>query len=129
MKTSIAGNNQVADDWFLDLDDEVAKFVRTYIDSFLKWDIVILFYHNSGLRDTASRIAEDLGREVKDVTKSLEELVKRGILAREEYKPETMYSLNAKKLEEIGKFVDSLESRENRLAILVRILHQEGEGA
>lgn len=61
-------------------DDRLLDFVRTRVDTFVKWDLVRFFHDNPYAADTAENIARFAGRDARSVEKELRELVESGVL-------------------------------------------------
>lgn len=51
------------------------EFLRTKINSFIKWDLVRFYHDNPHTRDTAESIANSIGREPKTIERELNGLV------------------------------------------------------
>jgi hypothetical protein len=61
-------------------DDRLLDFVRSKVDSFVKWDLVRFFHDNPYAADTAENIAHFAGRDARAVERELQELVNSGVL-------------------------------------------------
>ena len=65
-----------------DMDPILLDFVKTKVNSFIKWDLVRFFHENPHTADTVENIAKYAGRNVTAVEPELEELVDNGIMKR-----------------------------------------------
>lgn len=63
-----------------DMDPVMLDFVKTKVNSFIKWDLVRFFHENPHTADTVDNIAKYAGRSVTAVEPELEELVDNGIM-------------------------------------------------
>ncbi len=106
------------------LGENLEKFIESYVDSFVKWDLITYFYSNSGVSDTAHSLAIHLGRKESDVEKSLNELVEKNLVTeiKEDGKSIYQYTPPAEVSKMVENFVKSLEIREERLLILAKLL-------
>ncbi|MBE7550259.1 MAG: hypothetical protein HS126_04180 [Anaerolineales bacterium] len=60
-----------------DLEPAMLDFVKTNVNSFIKWDLLRFFYNNRHTTDTAENIAKYAGRTVSMIGRELDELVTR----------------------------------------------------
>jgi hypothetical protein len=113
-----------------DMDPELLDFVRQTLDSFLKWDLIRLFYDNPHIVDTAERIAWYTGREAEAIGAELAELATRGVLVRSQLKDPlgdlTMYSLSddARVRDLIGRFVEASDGRRFRAQVVYHVIQR-----
>lgn len=63
-----------------DMDPVMLDFVKTKVNSFIKWDLVRFFHENPHTADTVDNIAKYAGRSVTAVEPELEDLVDSGIM-------------------------------------------------
>jgi hypothetical protein len=63
-----------------DMDPILLDFVKTKVNSFIKWDLVRFFYENPHTADTVENIAKYAGRNADAVRPELEDLVESGIM-------------------------------------------------
>jgi hypothetical protein len=63
-----------------DMDPTLLDFVKTKVNSFIKWDLVRFFYENPHTADTVDNIAKYAGRNADAVKPELEDLVESGIM-------------------------------------------------
>ena len=67
-----------------EMDPVMLDFVKTKVNSFIKWDLVRFFHENPHTADTVDNIAKYAGRNVDAVEPELEELVESGIMKKTE---------------------------------------------
>lgn len=106
------------------LDEELKKFVDEYVNSFLSWDLIVYFYNNFDIRNTINDLAVCLERKEGDLDSEVRKLAEKGLL-RHDGKTH-MYSYNPlpDQKHQVEKFVLSLNSKEQRLSVLGRILQK-----
>lgn len=90
------------------MDPEVLEFLRSTVNSFIKWDLIIFFSENPNTTDTATNVARYIGRDVSAIERELDELVEAGVLQRERAGELIVYSLTAD--EQIRQRVKRFES-------------------
>ncbi len=76
-----------------DMDPKLLDFVKTKVNSFVKWDLVRFFHENPNTVDTAENIAKYFGRNVLTVEPELEELVNSGVMEKHFAGEMPIYSL------------------------------------
>ena len=77
-----------------DMDPTLLDFVKTKVNSFIKWDLVRFFYENPHTADTVDNIAKYAGRNADAVKPELEDLVESGIMEKKMMDSSTViYSL------------------------------------
>ncbi|UCC63130.1 MAG: hypothetical protein JSV36_20730, partial [Anaerolineae bacterium] len=107
-----------------DMDPQLLNFVKTKVNSFIKWDLIRFFYENPNTTDSAENIARYAGRNVNAVTPELEELVESGVMETHSVDDLVVYSLTAD--EEMRKLVDSFilacEDRHFRVKAVYHII-------
>ncbi len=62
------------------LDQEAFAFLETYVDSFVKWDVLHYFHYHPHSLNTAESVAQAVNRQVEAVTLALHELAEAGVL-------------------------------------------------
>lgn len=108
-----------------DMDPTLLDFVKTKINSFIKWDLVRFFHENPHTSDTAENIAKYAGRNVVAVEPELEELVASNIMRRKNLSDGTpIYSLEKDDatLDLINEFVLACEDRHFRVKAVYHII-------
>jgi hypothetical protein len=107
-----------------DMDPQLLNFVKTKVNSFIKWDLIRFFYENPNTTDSAENIARYAGRNVNAVKPELEELVESGVMETRSVDDLVVYSLTAD--EEMRKLIDSFilacEDRHFRVKAVYHII-------
>jgi len=76
-----------------DMAPQLLEFLKTKVNSFVKWDLVRFFHENPNTTDTAENIARYAGRDVATIEVELDELVGTGVLNRQRIGDLVVYSL------------------------------------
>ena len=76
-----------------DMDPALLDFVKSKVNSFIKWDLVRFFYENPNTADTVDNIARYAGRNATAVKPELDDLVESGVMEKREVEGTTIYSL------------------------------------
>jgi hypothetical protein len=76
-----------------DMDPDVLEFLKSTVNSFIKWDLVIFFSENPNTTDTAINIARYIGRDVNVIQGELDELLAVKMLDSDRAGELTVYSL------------------------------------
>ena len=107
-----------------DMDPEVLEFLKTTVNSFIKWDLVIFFFENPNTTDTAGNVARYIGRDVGAIESELDDLVKATVLDRNEAGDLTVYSLttDAQMRERIRHFVSASGDRQFRVKAIYHLI-------
>ena len=78
-----------------EMDPKLFDFIKTKVNSFIKWELVRFFYDNPHTVDSANNIALHNGRKVSQVKLGLEALVEIGLLEKSELAEEPLYRLTS----------------------------------
>lgn len=107
-----------------DMDPRLLDFVKTKVNSFIKWDLVRFFYENPNTTDSARNIARYAGRNVTAVEPELEDLVNGGVMEKRYMNDLAVYSLAAD--EEMRGLIDGFilacEDRHFRVKAVYHII-------
>jgi len=107
-----------------DMDPRLLDFVKTKVNSFIKWDLIRFFYENPNTTDSANNIATYAGRNVSAVEPELEELVEGNVMERRQLDNLAVYSLASdeemRKL--VNEFVLACEDRHFRVKAVYHII-------
>jgi hypothetical protein len=107
-----------------DMDPELLEFLKTKVNSFIKWDLVRFFHDNPHSTDTAENVARYVGRDVSAIEAELGELVGTGVLERQRVGDMWVYSLatdaNMRKL--IDQFILACDDRQFRVKAIYHII-------
>lgn len=107
-----------------DMPEELLDFVKTKVDSFIKWDLVRFFYENPHTLDTAENIAKYAGRHLSAVAPELDELETNGIMERRVIGDQVAYTLTSdqKTRKLVETFVLACEDRHFRVKAVYHII-------
>jgi len=75
------------------MDPQLLDFVKTKVNSFIKWDLVRFFHDNPNVADTVENIARCAGRNPAAVRPEIDDLVGCGVMDRQESGDLVTYSL------------------------------------
>ena len=107
-----------------DMDPILLDFVKTKVNSFIKWDLVRFFHENPHTADTVENIAKYAGRNVTAVEPELEELVDSGIMKKTLLGETSIYSLviDEEMRDLVDKFIMACEDRHFRVKAVYHII-------
>ncbi len=107
-----------------DMDPELLNFLRTRVNSFVKWDLIRFFGENPYTTDTAENIARYAGRNVETTRAELAELAAQGVLVEQRLGEMTVYSLSSnpdvRRL--IQRFLEASSDRQFRVKAIYHII-------
>ena len=120
----MASGNNLASRLMGDMDPKLLEFLRTRVNSFIKWDLVRFFYENPNTTDTADNIARYAGRDVASIEAELGELVGANVLERHRVGELTVYSLAPDPVmrELVRNFVLACDDRQFRVRAIYHII-------
>ncbi len=107
-----------------DMDPILLDFVKTKVNSFIKWDLVRFFHENPHTADTVDNIAKYAGRNVTAVEPELEELVDSGIMKKSLLGETPIYSLQTDDEMQalVDRFISACEDRHFRVKAVYHII-------
>ena len=107
-----------------EMDPIMLDFVKTKVNSFIKWDLVRFFHENPHTADTVDNIARYAGRNVDAVEPELEELVQSGIMQKTELGDTSIYTLvtDTEMRSLVDKFIIACEDRHFRVKAVYHII-------
>ena len=107
-----------------DMSPELLDFIKTKVNSFVKWDMVRFFHENPNTADTVDSIALYAGRNVAVVEPELRELVESGVLTSRRLNQMTIYSLSAEKIVRrlVNEFIAACDDRNFRVKAVYHII-------
>jgi hypothetical protein len=107
-----------------DMDPQLLEFLRTKVNSFVKWDLIRFFHDNPHTTDTADNIARYAGRGVEAIRTDLAELAQDGVLEENQLGDMTVYSLvsNRQTRELLAQFVKASDDRQFRVKAIYHII-------
>lgn len=112
----------------IDIPGDVRAFIDEVVDSFVMWDLLIFSSKKLGEAETASRIAQLLGRSTEDILKPAQKLEKLGLMAFDKRMDgEFLCRLNrtSDRFPTLERFWAFNDSQENRLRILSYLLQKK----
>ncbi len=100
-----------------DIDPHLLAFLRTKVNSFIKWDLVRFFHDNAHTVDTAENIARYTGRDTAAIAPALQELVEAQILDKQDVSGMAVYTLTSDEATRalIRRFILACEDRQFRV--------------
>lgn len=112
------------------LGEPMEQFIRTYVNSFVKWEIVIQYCDHPDASWTVEELAQRINRPLEQVRREVVELNGDGFLAKQRSGKEgpTHYRLAMNRTREperwdlLQKFAALCRVREGRLRIIYKIL-------
>jgi hypothetical protein len=107
-----------------DMAPQLLEFLKTKVNSFVKWDLVRFFHENPNTTDTVENIARYAGREATAIEAELGELVGAGVLERQHIGELTVYSLaNDPAMRSlVQQFVLACDDRQFRVKAIYHII-------
>ena len=107
-----------------DMDPSLLDFVKSKVNSFIKWDLIRFFHENPNTADTAENIARYTGRHVSAVQPELDGLVESKVMSRRVTDQMTIYSLpvDQETRELIERFTLACEDRHFRVKAVYHII-------
>ncbi len=108
-----------------DLEPTLLDFIKTNVNSFIKWDLLKLFYANRELIDTVENVAKYTGRSVVMIEPELADLVESGLIVKINLAGLPVYALTSDEIiwTSINNFISAGEDREMRIKFVYHILH------
>ena len=107
-----------------DMDPQLLEFLRTRVNSFVKWDLVRFFHDNPNTTDTAENIARYAGRDVETIRTHLAELAEDGVLEGNQLGGMVVYSLASDRhvRDMLEQFVRASDDRQFRVKAIYHII-------
>ena len=107
-----------------DMDTRLLDFLKTRVNSFVKWDLVRFFHDNPNTADTAENVARYAGRDPAAIEQELIELAESGVLHRETVGEMIIYSLatDQEMRDLIDQFVLACDDRQFRVKAIYHII-------
>src|SRR6476469_593528 len=92
-EVSLMTNDDLGSELMDDMDPALLDFIRTKVNSFIKWDLVRFFHDNPHTTDTAQGIARYTGRDIRTIEPELQQLVKVQVLEATQLNDMVVYAL------------------------------------
>lgn len=107
-----------------DMAPQLLEFLKTKVNSFVKWDLVRFFHENPNTTDTAENIARYAGRDVATIEVELDELVGAGVLHRQRISDLIVYSLadDPAMRSLVDQFILACDDRQFRVKAIYHII-------
>jgi hypothetical protein len=107
-----------------DMDPEVLEFLKTAVNTFIKWDVVIFFYENPNAADTADNLARYIGRDAGAIEGELDELTAVGVLQCRPTGQLQVYSLtaNPQMRDRLRHFITASDDRQFRVKAIYHLI-------
>ncbi|MER3457633.1 MAG: hypothetical protein C4309_02385 [Chloroflexota bacterium] len=107
-----------------DMDPELLQFLKSYVTSFIKWDLMRFFHDNPYATDTAENIARFIGRDRETVADELAEMVESGVLQSHQVGDLIVYMLatDPRIRELMDRFVLACDDRQFRIKAIYHII-------
>ncbi len=105
-------------------DEALTQFIDTYVNSFIKWDLLRFFHENPHTIDSEANIARYVGREVETVSRELTELAEQGILEHIPMDKLAAYALTSRPAlrQQLTMFIYASEDQNIRSQIIFKLL-------
>lgn len=112
-----------------DMDPELLDFLHTYVDSFVKWDLLHFFHENPHTIDTVENIARYAGRDPEIVERALNDLTQRQLLEETPMGGMVVYSLTTapEKREKLDRFIQASHDRQFRVKAVFHMVRGMNE--
>ncbi|MFW5708933.1 MAG: hypothetical protein ACOCX5_01810 [Chloroflexota bacterium] len=106
------------------MDETLMEFLRTKVNSFIKWDLVRFFHDNPHTKDTAENLARYTGRDVRTVERELKGLVTSGVLVSEQLSNVIVYQLANDDVIRgtINRFMEACHDRHFRVRAINQVI-------
>lgn len=108
-----------------DIDPKLLEFLRSKVNSFVKWDLVRFFHDNPHAADTAENIARYMGRDLASIADELNGLVTSGVLTQVKVSDRIIYRLASDPSirDLINAFVRACDDRAFRVKAINHVIH------
>ena len=117
-------NDDLGSQMMDDMDPAMLEFIRTKVNSFIKWDLVRFFHDNPHTTDTAENIARYTGRDVRIIGPELDHLVETKVLDATELSDMVVYTYthNRETRQLITTFLKACGDRQFRVKALYHVI-------
>jgi hypothetical protein len=107
-----------------DMDPRLVEFLRTKVNSFVKWDLIRFFHQHPDITDTAEHIAQYARQDVGTTRAELAELAGQQILVQDQMGGLATYSLSKDPAirDMIRRLVEASEDRRFRVKAIYHII-------
>ncbi len=107
-----------------DMAPQLLEFLKSKVNTFVKWDLVRFFHENPNTTDTAENIARYAGRDVATIEVEMDELVSAGVLNCQHIGDLTVYSLieDPAMRSLVDQFILACDDRQFRVKAIYHII-------
>lgn len=107
-----------------DMDDTILDFLQSKVNSFIKWDLIRFFHDNPHTKDTAEKLANYTGRDVRTVERELQELADVQVIVTDTVSKVVVYSLSQDQSVRsiIDRFMEACHDRQFRVAAIHHVI-------
>jgi hypothetical protein len=107
-----------------DMEPRLFSFLKTRINSFVKWDLVRFFHENPNTADTVDNVSRYAGRNPVSIEMEMIELAEAGVFHREMVGEMAVYSLvtDQEMRDLIEEFVLACDDHRFRVKVIYHIL-------
>lgn len=121
-------SGEVLPDIMEDIEPALFIFIREYIRSFSRWDLIKFLQENPGTWDTAANLAGYVGRSVEQIENEVALMAQEGLLRQDGKISEPIYGLteDAETLALLGQLVSASRDRTFRMKLVYHILRAGG---
>ena len=103
---------------------ELLDFLKSRVNSFIKWDLVHFFQANPSTADTAENISRYVGRNEHEVAQAMDDLARTGVLVLHSVGGLAVYALTDDPAVRalMARFVAACEDREFRVRAIYHVI-------
>ncbi len=112
-----------------DMDPALLSFIKKYVTSFIKWDLLHFFHRNPHTIDTVENIARYTGHAPETVQRELAELAQSGLLERTRMGEMTIYALTPSPQiqAQLAQFVEASLDKQFRIRATYHVIRDMRE--
>lgn len=107
-----------------DIDPELVEFLRTKVNSFVKWDLIHFFHDHPHVTETAENVARYVRWDTDAIRVELSDLVDQKVLVRRQEDEWTAYSLTEKAAvsDLVHRFVEASSDPQFRVKAVYQVI-------
>jgi hypothetical protein len=115
-------------DIMADMEPDLLTFIRDHIRSFSRWDLLKFLQQNPGTWDTATNLANYVGRSAEQIESEAVQMAREGLLRQDGGPPESIYGLteDAETRALLDQLVSAARDRTFRMKLVYHILRAGG---
>jgi hypothetical protein len=112
-----------------EMDSRVLNFIKGYVTTFTRWDMIKFFHENANTQDTAENLARYVGRASDIIQKESKEMVSEGIFRSVLRGEHVVYMLTADEnvRQLVADLVQAARDRTFRMKLVYHILRAGGQ--